>query len=109
MSDNYQFCQKCGFYKHAGPCPKPEPKSELAPVTGSDDLLDRVKGELYRVAAKLGELRDDLSTTHHACAWEISQTMRALGIAVETIERTKRNDPLPSVEEVQRIYRQNND
>lgn len=84
------------------------PPSSLAPAHGSDEVLDRVKDELYRVAAKLGELRDQLSDPPYgACAWEINQTLRAISIAVDVVKRTKQNDPLPSLEDVQRIYRQN--
>lgn len=72
----------------------------------SKALLDSVESELYRIAAKLGELRDKCAEPPYgACAWEISQTMRALGIAVDAVKRTRNPQPLPTLEDVQAIYR----
>lgn len=78
-----------------------------SPAACSDDL-EWVKSELYQIAAKLGQLRDSISDPRYgSCSHEIGQTMRALGIAVDAIKRTQKNEPLPSLEDVQRIYRQN--
>lgn len=71
------------------------------------ELLCCVEQELYPIAAKLGELRDKLVAANETlCAWEIEQTLRALSEACRATRRAKLNEPLPTVEDVQAIYRQ---
>jgi hypothetical protein len=84
-------------------------QSELSPAHGSADLLVNAEKELYTIASGLGALRDKLAyAAQSQAAWEIEQTLRALREAVRAINRAKVNEPLPSVEDVQEIYRQNN-
>jgi hypothetical protein len=76
------------------------------PAVRSGDLLCCVEKQLYPIAAELGSLRDKLAAANEPrCAWEIEQTLRALAEAVRTIQRAKLNEPLPSVEDIQKIYR----
>jgi hypothetical protein len=58
MSDNDQFCQKCGFYKHAGLCPKPI-KRELTRSVAALNLSNDPNRLLYEVAGYLETLRMD--------------------------------------------------
>lgn len=82
-------------------------KTANAKGVGSGELLCCVEQELYLIAAKLGELRDKLAAANETlCAWEIEQTLRALSEACRATRRAKLNEPLPTVEDVQAIYRQ---
>ncbi len=83
-----------------------EEKREAPAALRSKELLCCAEQQLYPIAAELGSLRDKLAAANEpTCAWEIDQTLRALAETVRAIRRAKLNEPLPSLEDVQKIYR----
>ncbi len=71
------------------------------------NLLNSAQEDLWEIRAKLCKLQEKLAPfPYGACAHEISQTLRCLGIAEDQIKRTRNPKPLPTLEEVQAIYKQ---
>lgn len=70
-------------------------------------LLSEVESELVPVFAKLHELRDRCEAGKEArIAWEIAQGIRCLNECVVLIQLYRSGVELPTLQDIQRIYKE---
>lgn len=74
-------------------------------MTEIQSKFKQIENEIYPIAAKLAELREQCSQMKcHSVAGEFQNAIRSIAIAAQILRIYNENKSLPAVEDVQKLF-----